>query len=238
LSQQITEALIDAGLSPDRVLTMPFGVDFEMFSSPACKAGRPIDVICTRNLDDVYNLPLLLRALPLVIHRHPELKCVLAGDGPRRDELKRLAKSLDLDRHIRWVGWVTSAELASLLQQSKVYVSPSLSDGTSTALTEAMACGCFPIVTDIPANRPWIEHSKTGFLVPLDKPEELASRILQSLEFEELRVGAIHENRERVQRDADWRAIMGRMEDQYRMLAHKNSGNGPGGQVYANSHGS
>ena len=67
------------------------------------------------------------------------------------------------------------------LASSDVYVSTSLSDGVPNSLLEAMACGLACIVTDIPADRTWIENGKNGFLVPLSDAEALAVRIGQLL---------------------------------------------------------
>jgi glycosyltransferase involved in cell wall biosynthesis len=108
--------------------------------------------------------------------------------------------------------------MAIWLRRAKVYVSPSLSDGTSTALTEAMACGCFPVVSDIVANHAWVENGRTGLLFPPSDPEALGKCLLEALESETLRKEALAINREKVNKDANLDTIMGSVVERYGQL--------------------
>lgn len=220
LAEHLTRVLIARGISEEKIETLPFGVDTQLFHrDPKLRNCKEIDIICTRNFSRVYNIELLLRALAILVAEKPDLKCVLAGDGPRRESLKALARQLAINRNITWLGWISSNDLAMWLQRSKVYVSPSLSDGTSTALTEAMACGCFPIVLDIPANRPWITDGKTGFLVAEASPEHLADSILKALNRNVDLQRAAEANSEIVFERADWHSVMRRIEAHHFRLA-------------------
>lgn len=220
----ITQVLVDHGISIEKIDTFPNGVDTEVFRpNPGLCREREMDIICTRNFDEIYNVELLVRALAKVVRRNPGLKCALAGHGPRRETLKAEAERLAIGANLSWLGWLSSNELARWLQRSKVYVSPALSDGTSTALTEAMACGCFPIALDIPANRPWIENGKTGFLVPAATPDCLADAILKALDPSVDIEAAAEANSETVRERADWYSIMQRLEKHYIRLAEMNN---------------
>ncbi|MFQ6061284.1 MAG: glycosyltransferase, partial [Thermoplasmata archaeon] len=90
--------------------------------------------------------------------------------------------------------------------------------GTSASLLEAMACGLFPVVSDIPANRAWIEDGKNGFLVPLDNQEILARRIVEALQDGDLADAAMKRNIELIKRRALWRDNMKLIETVYRQL--------------------
>ena len=219
LSGQITRVLIERGVPGEKIETIPFGVDTQLFRARGYSDCDPdVDVICTRRLDNVYNVAVLLRALPKIVARRPNLVCVLAGDGPQKESLKALAHTLGIENHLRWLGWLSPPELAIWLRRAKVYVSPSLSDGTSTALTEAMACGCFPVVSDIVANHPWVEHGRTGLLFPPSDPEALAKCLLEALESETLRKEALVINREKVNKDANLYTVMRTVEERYDQL--------------------
>ena len=226
LADHITRALVERGIPAAKIKTIPFGVDTQLFHPlPNGQRPQPYDVICARNFDTGYNVAALLRALPAVIRRHPQLTCLLAGDGPQKDSLKNLASELGIESNLRWLGWLSPQELAQRLRQTKVYVSPSLSDGTSTALTEAMASGSFPVVSDIEANRPWIENGTTGFLFAASDSGALADRVLRALEAAPLRENAARVNREKVERYADWQSIMEGVEElyQYLVVEHRHS---------------
>jgi glycosyltransferase involved in cell wall biosynthesis len=223
LAVHISEALHNLGIPQSKIVTMPFGVDTRVFFQPTTASPRGIDVICTRNFDHVYNLELLLQALSMVIPRRPGVTCALAGDGPLKPHLQRLISRLRIKRNVQWLGWLPTMDLANYLRQSKVFINPSSSDGTSTALTEAMACGCFPIATDIAANRPWVKEGVAGYLVPSDRPDILADRILHALDSVELRNQAASLNEETVKSRANWYTNMAQIESHYYRLAKEPS---------------
>ncbi|MCK5527270.1 MAG: glycosyltransferase, partial [Candidatus Latescibacteria bacterium] len=81
-----------------------------------------------------------------------------------------------------------------------------------------MACGCFPVVTDIPANRAWIQDGENGFLVPTDDPKFLADRISSAINSKALMEGARKKNSEQVKQRAAWEEIMRNIEKKYRSL--------------------
>lgn len=220
VAEHITQVLIEKGIPRAKIETAPFGVDMRVFYPVSHSThDREVDIICTRNFADVYNIPLLLRALATVVKEKPNVKCVLAGDGPQRESLQAVARKLGVAGNVLWLGWISSRELAGWLQRSIIYVSPSLSDGTSAALTEAMACGCFPIVTNIPANAPWIANGRTGFLVSGTDPANLASALLTVMNNEVDVEAAARANVELMRERANWDSIMRRLEEHYFRLA-------------------
>ncbi|MFZ3199737.1 MAG: glycosyltransferase [Candidatus Acidiferrales bacterium] len=222
----ISQVLMDHGIPREKIDTFPNGVDTQVFRpGPGLCREREMDIICTRNFNEIYNVELLLRALPKAVRRNPGLKCALAGDGPRQESLQAEAQQLGIGENLSWLGWLSSSELARWLQRSKVYVSPTLSDGTSTALTEAMACGCFPIALDIPANRPWIQNGKTGLLAFAATPECLADAILKALDQDVDLEAAAEANSETIRERADWYSIMQRLEEHYIRLSEMKNHN-------------
>ena len=97
----------------------------------------------------------------------PQAKFVIAGTGEQQAYLRELTHDLGVSNNTKFIGWVPRSELPKYLSSADVYVSSSLSDGTSNSLLEAMACGLAPIVTDIPANQTWIDDGKNGFFKQL-----------------------------------------------------------------------
>jgi glycosyltransferase involved in cell wall biosynthesis len=119
---------------------------------------------------------------------------------------------------VKFEGWVDHDELPGWLASSKVYVSTSLSDSLAISNLEAMACGIFPIVTDIPSNREWIEDGENGFIVPTDDPEILAQRMVEAMGNEKIREKAGIHNRRIVGERANWNKNMMEIEELYRVL--------------------
>jgi len=105
------------------------------------------------------------------------------------------------------------------LQAHDVYVSAARSDTTSVSLLEAMACGLFPIVTDIPANREWIVDGESGRLVPPGEATRVAVAIIDSWRNAELRERARRINLDVVQARARWEESMRPAKDLFEELA-------------------
>lgn len=222
LAHHMTRTIRAMKVPTDRILTLPWGTDLSLFNADRRrKEAEEYDIISTRNLDKIYNVELLLRALPRTVEKYPKLKCLLVGDGPLRERLRDLARSLGVDSHIEWRGRQSPEEIAGLLNRSKVFVSTSFSDGNNVSLNEAMACECFPIATDIPANREWVRDGENGFLVPCDRPDVLADRIGSALESETRRSQASALNRGIIRKSADWIKNMEKMEQCYQELSKK-----------------
>ena len=99
--------------------------------------------------------------------------------------------------------------MPALLREHHVYVSTSPHDTTSVSLLEAMACGLFPVVTDIPANREWIVDGENGRLVPAGQATRLAVTLIDSWRDSGLRERARRHNLELI-------ASRGRWEDSMR----------------------
>jgi glycosyltransferase involved in cell wall biosynthesis len=101
--------------------------------------------------------------------------------------------------------------MPEVLQGADVYCSMSRSDGTSLSLLEAMACGLAPVVSDIPANREWIDDGVDGVLVAPGEVETLASALTRVALDEDFRRSASARVREKVVERGDQRTNMARI---------------------------
>ena len=115
-------------------------------------------IISTRNLESIYNIECLIKSLPLIVEKNDNFVLLICGSGSLENYLKKLVKKLNLNNYVYFLGKISHIKIPDYLRSADIYVSTSLSDGTSISLLEAMSCGAFPIVTDIPGNRFWITH--------------------------------------------------------------------------------
>ena len=119
----------------------------------------------------------LLHALPILQTLLPDTRVTLrlAGDGPERARLQALADTLGLTANLEFVGF--TRDIPAFLQSLDVFVSPSLREGLSISLLEAMAAGLPIVTTSIAPNAELVEQEVTGLLVPIHSPEALAHAI-------------------------------------------------------------
>jgi glycosyltransferase involved in cell wall biosynthesis len=126
----------------------------------------------------------------------------IAGEGALLETLTQQAERLGIGDRVHFHGRVEPAQLPALLKSCNVYVSMPITEGVSASLFEAMACGCYPIVSDLPANRFWIAHGDNGSLVPVDDCVALESGLLDFWNRRDRCVDVLRRNRRLVEASA------------------------------------
>lgn len=121
----------------------------------------------------------LVKALPSILRGCPKTLVLLVGRGESESELKAEASRLGVEAHIRFLGFRNDIPL--LLGLMDVFVLPSLSEGLSMALLEAMAAEKPVVATKVGGNAELIVEGETGYLVPSKAPEALADRVVNLL---------------------------------------------------------
>ncbi len=206
------------------VIPLLMGVDTDRFT-PLVKPSNPVRIICTRAFKPVYDNEQLIDALSFMEGMPGGFTLTFTSAGPLLDRVRAAAKerlSPGLHDRVNFLGGVSDDVLRETVQKSHIYVSMSLSDGTSTSLLEAMACGVFPIVSDIPQNREWIDTATgNGVLVPLRHPEALAGALRRAIAEPEMRERAAGPNRERVVERGNSRVNMKTLSDILESLVRK-----------------
>jgi glycosyltransferase involved in cell wall biosynthesis len=134
-------------------------------------------VIFTGRLHPQKNLPLLLEAWSEVVRRHPA-NLILVGPGNERRSLADRAKSLGIADRVQFVGAVD--DTADYLRAANVFVLPSLAEGMSNSLLEAMSTALPCVVSGIGGNTDLIADGVTGRVV-LDPTPSAWSETLREL---------------------------------------------------------
>lgn len=163
--------------NPREITVVNNGIDINQFEYKFSPEG-PIISLC--ELTPRKNVEMLLRAwAQLESADLTDRKLIIAGDGPRRNELIKLASDLSLS-NISFQGYISDEEKYELFMDAFCYVLPTRMEGFGLANLEAMASGCVVVSTDTPGVRDYLRDGENGRMVPNDEPIELA-RILQQL---------------------------------------------------------
>ena len=203
-----------------KLITFPWGCDTRIFNIQNREVNETEQIIiCPRQMDNkIYNQETLINAIPLVLKKIPTAKFVFIGGGYLLDYYKRLSANLGVENNTLFLGWQTPIEIANWLKKSMIFISVALSDGNNISLNEAMACGCFPICSDIPACRQWYNDDISGFLIPPRNPNILAEKIIAAIQNKDLRDRAITINSETIKQRGDWHLQMPKMIEIYKSL--------------------
>jgi glycosyltransferase involved in cell wall biosynthesis len=211
MAEHMNASLLSLGVAPERLHVLPFGVDVDRFAALAAPVRRQGSVVCTRGFHDIYDVQCLVRAFAAARRDGCLQSLTLIGDGPLRTELETLVNRLGINESVHFLGRLDHEQLPAILGTQEVFVSPARSDGNNISLNEAMAAGCFPLATDIPANAQWIAHGVNGFLYPAGDVDALTTLLRDFPGKRRLLDGARQLNLERVKRDADWQTALDRM---------------------------
>jgi glycosyltransferase involved in cell wall biosynthesis len=170
----------------ERIHVVPNGEDFPEFDGLGRDYGaRSVShVVYLGNLIPVKGVGDLLRAVPLVLARHPDARFTFAGEWCGA-EFRAWAESFVRDRgledRVRFAGPVDRARKAALLRDADLFVFPSTREGHPWVIVEALAAG-LPIVScDAGCIRESVLDGRNGRLVPMNDPAALAGVIADLL---------------------------------------------------------
>ncbi len=190
VSDAVVQRARSLGLPPSVPATVaPMGIDTDRFRPDPGGRQRvrarlglgdePL-VLAISRLVPGKGVDVLLDALPPVVRAHPTLRVAVVGHGQARAELEAQRDRLGLGDVVTFHGHQPLAELPGWYAAADVHVSTSRSEGFGLVTAEALACGCPVVATDLPAVRE-IVTGAAGQLVPVDRPDQLASALSDHL---------------------------------------------------------
>jgi glycosyltransferase involved in cell wall biosynthesis len=137
--------------------------------------GASFELIFVGGLIPCKACDLALRAAAPLLRRDLARFTIL-GDGPERNRLEQLAKSLGIEKAVSFCGWVSHEEVFRRLRSADVMVFPSVRDFGAGVVFEALACGAVPVVADFggPGD---IVHPEVGYKVPLTNESEFVTQM-------------------------------------------------------------
>lgn len=195
--------ILKFGISPDKVLVLPRGANTDIFYPPKEPQDlQTLRIVVTRSLFPEYRHTVILQAAAKLKQMNRKFELHIIGDGALKEKLVHEAERLDIVNETVFHGRIAHAGLGDILRNCNIYVSMPLSEGVSASLFEAMACGCFPIVCDLEANRFWVKDGENGFLIPLDDADMLAKRIAETQDRPDLYTKAREMNFELIREKA------------------------------------
>jgi len=218
VAEHLTSEIVNMGVPQEKVLTFPMSVPTESFSAdgpvPEDWPSGPV-VFSNRSLYPIYDVDVIVRAAPAILEKVPEARILIAGEGPEKERVARLARELGVAERVEFLGEIPHHQMPRYLRGASVYVSTALSDGASVSLLEAMACGTLPVVADIPANREWIQEGENGLFFPIDDADALAAQVLRCLDDPAIRTRAREINVSLIHQRAQWNLNVGKLLELY-----------------------
>jgi glycosyltransferase involved in cell wall biosynthesis len=177
------------------------------------ETGRPV-IFNPRASREYTRHDIFFAALPAVLREFPDALVVTVGID-RDPELQEYSRELGVDKSIVFLPNQTARDMAQLYSAAEVIVSPTEHDGTPNSVLEAMACGSFPIVSDLESLREWIDDGVNGLVVNLSS-SGFAGGIIKALRDDGLRAKAALHNRSLISKKATRQIVRPAISGLYR----------------------
>ncbi len=190
------------GVRPEKITVIPNGIDVEYFGSitpdPELRKSLSINhddfvIICVANLHINKGHRYLLEAFEECNLKNAKL--LVVGDGDEKENLLHQIENYQNKENIIFLGRRT--DVPELLKISNLFILPTLFEGQSNAIMEAMASGLPVITTDIPENRAIITDGTSGILVPTHSASALCKAI-HTIQDNANHAEEIHQNAKKI----------------------------------------
>lgn len=162
------------------VIVRPMGVDLAETFTLGTQPRDTAHLLFVGRLVEKKGLDVLIRAMPLVLARHPEVRVTVVGHGPLRTLLEAEVAERELGAHVTFTGPLKQAQLVPLYQCATAFVGPFRStasgdqEGLGLVMVEALGCGCPIVASDLPATRDVLLDTPGCRMVESGCPEDLA----------------------------------------------------------------
>ena len=185
------------------------GIDFEHISR-ICPSDEKSDVIFAGRLIKEKNVDMLIKSIQLVKEKIPDINCLIIGNGPEKQKLKKLVNNLDVQDNISFKGFVDNYDdLIAYLKSSKVFVLPSSREGFGIVVTEANACGLPVVVVNYKMNAAvdLIKNGENGF-ISQQSDLEISKNIIKCIKEK----NKMEETCVQSSKEYDWNSIVNKIE--------------------------
>jgi glycosyltransferase involved in cell wall biosynthesis len=187
VSDEVRSAIIKRiGAVHSKIYTIYNGVDVSQYAHSIDSALVKMDLGFNKNsiiistvasLDTQKGHKYLIDAASVIVSRYPDINFCFIGDGPLKDELQTQVRSLNLSKNIHFLG--NRTKIDEILGASDFFVLPSLWEGLSIALLEAMAAAKPIVATSVSGTQLVMIPNKTGIIVKPRDSSQLANAIIK-----------------------------------------------------------
>jgi glycosyltransferase involved in cell wall biosynthesis len=176
---------------PIRVLSM--GVETEKFykekENKSLKNEYKLKkyLLFVGRLSEKKGVRYLIKAIPLILKKYPQIKLLIIGEGKEKNRLISLSNKLNIGKNVIFAGNIPNNELLKFYSGAEMFIGPSIvakygdTEGLGLTFIEAMLCKCPVIGTRVGGISDVIIHEETGLLIDKENPEQLANAVIRLL---------------------------------------------------------
>lgn len=218
-SGEMRDWWIYSGSLPDKVVTIPLGVDIDKFrpisnGKDILGLNNKFSVLFVGRLQGENGCDILIKAFYKFHQFYPESILDIVGDGTDKQKLIDLAFKLEIGNAIRWHGIVPFERLPLFYSACDVFVLPRFSKVTPRVLFEAMACQKIVISSNIGGIDDFITNGQNGFLINPENLEEISEKLSWIVNNQNESSEIAEKAREFVLENVGWTKIVNRIRNE------------------------
>lgn len=178
-SNFVKDSFIKAGVPEEKLLYLPYPIDLSLFTPPkhARPPNRPLTLACSGGSSFRKGTPYLFEAFRIIRKHVPNARLKIVGKIPH--QLNEVCRKSGYNRlPVEISSYMTHPELAKWLNDSDVYVLPTLEEGMVRSAAEAMACGLPVVTTKNSGINDAIQEGRNGSIVPIRDAQATADAVL------------------------------------------------------------
>jgi len=213
LSKNFRDELIKLGCPEEKIKILPIGIDTSKLNFIKRPEDSITTIICIARFVEKKGHKYLIKAISQVIKKNENVRCILVGDGPLMDEIKKISSDLRIDKFVEFTGSVNPDKLPEFYGKSDIFVLASVKsskgdmEGTPVVLIEAQAAG-LPVVSTYHSGIPEIvKDNITGYLVNEKDIKGLADKISYLISNPSKRTEMGKEGRKNILKNYDRNAL-------------------------------
>jgi len=161
-------------------------LDFNTFVTTTSLHDRPPLIGYIGRLSGEKGVQNFTQALPTILGDQKDLRVLIGGDGKLKESIETSLQEEGVTARIDLPGWISHDDLPNYLNQLRLLVLPSYTEGLPNIMLEAMACGTPVLATPVGAIPDVIIDGKTGFIMENNSPECIAANVIRALNSPDL----------------------------------------------------
>ncbi len=231
-SRAVLDVAANLGAPGTKLFEIQYGIDTDSFrpcqDTEVLRANLELGpgpvIYSPRAFMPTYNLLAIVEAIPMVLKQMPDCRFIFRKRADFHDHddeyealVRRQISELGLGHTVRILPPVAQEELPPYYALADIVISLPSHDSLSRSVLESMACGAFPIVSDLPALREWLTDGENGFILSSVEPHQISDAILRSLSDRALTQRALQINREIIEQHFSHSFWLQRLDDLYRV---------------------
>ena len=153
---------------------------------PSAISFSPPTLLCFGRVVNEKGFDLAVEAVSILSKKYPDIKLIIAGNGPAKDDLIQLTEKLGIQKNVDFLGWVNPDEIPNIINRSSIVIVPSRwKEAFGLVALQAMQLGRPVIAANSGGLPEIIKHNSNGILVEKENPEAIVNAVIYLIENKE-----------------------------------------------------